>query len=1220
MKFPSPASKFLSVVSRIFALVVVACATVVAHAGSSTTLSITVKGGAAVTSVPAGTVVILTATVGVHPGLVKFCDATATYCTDQYLVGTAQLTPAGKATYRFIPGIGKHSYKAVFVGTQTEPGSSSAAEALTVDGSVAITSSGTPGNYTLAASVTGALKPVGGTVSFLDTTNGNASVGSAEVTNANTPLSFVGSASVVDGKNVLVGSILADFNGDGIPDLAVTNSTGLNVQLGKGDGTFGAPTEIASGEFIGLAAADFNGDGNLDLVSVNFQGNSASILLGAGNGTFAAQPSVTVGNQPTWAAVGDFNGDGIADLVVVNRQDNTISVAIGKGDGTFASPSTISVGNTPETVVVGDFNGDGIADLAVTNILGNSVSILLGIGNGTFATQPLVDGGNQPTWVAVGDFNGDGIPDLATANNLDNTVGILLGKGDGTFTAKAAITAGNSAISVAVADLDGDGILDLVCANYSDNTATIALGKGDGTFTVYATPALGVGPYSVAIADLNGDGKLDIAFADDDDDNESLLLNQGGNVGSVSLSGVSIPGNGTHAILASYGGDASNGTSDSTTVNLTATQVPTTLTVSASPTSATYGQQVVLTAKLTPYSAGNLSTNAENIVFQNNGANIGNGSLTSGTAVLNVTSLPVGTDSIVAVYGGDSNFVTSVSAAKSVTVSSASQATLSITPTSLSFASTPVGTTTAAQVVTIKNTGTAAVSFTASTTITGSGASSFIKSASTCTNPLPAGASCTNSIEFDPTVSGALSAVITYTDTAAGSPQTVALSGMGATASTGLTITPSSLTFQSTTVGASAATQVITLKNGTSAAVSFTASTTITGTGAGSFTKSASTCTNPLAAGASCTNTITFIPASAGMLTATVTYMDSASSAPQTVALSGTGTTAGTGLTITPSSLTFPPTAVGASAATQVITLKNGTSAAVSFTASTTITGTGASSFTKSASTCTNPLAAGASCTNTITFTPVSAGTLTATVTYMDSASSAPQTVALSGTGGTAGPTLTFTPSSLSFGSTAVGTTTAAQVVTIKNTGTTAVSFTASTTITGSGASSFIKSASTCTNPLPAGASCTNSIEFDPTVSGALSAVITYTDTAAGSPQTVALSGTGGSAGPTLTFTPSSLSFGSTAVGTTTAAQLVTIKNTGTTAVSFTASTTITGSGASSFIKSASTCTNPLPAGASCTNSIEFDPKAAGALSAVITYTDTAVGSPQTVGLSGTGH
>jgi hypothetical protein len=333
-------------------------------------------------------------------------------------------------------------------------------------------------------------------------------------------------------------------------------------------------------------------------------------------------------------------------------------------------------------------------------------------------------------------------------------------------------------------------------------------------------------------------------------------------------------------------------------------------------------------------------------------------------------------------------------------------------------------------------------------------------------------------------------------------------------------------------------------------------------------------------------------------------------------------TTPATTLSITPGTLTFASTAIGATTAAQLVTIKNTGTTPVTFSASSSISGTGASSFIKTASTCTNPLPAGASCTNSIEFKPTVSGALTATLSYPDNATGSPQTVTLTGTGtSSTGPTLSITPGTLTFASTAIGATTAAQLVTIKNTGTTPVTFSASSSISGSGASSFIKTASTCTNPLPAGASCTNSIEFKPTAAGALTATLSYPDNATGSPQTVPLTGTGtSSSGPTLSITPGTLTFASTAIGATTAAQLITITNTGSTPVTFSASSSISGSGAGSFIKTASTCTNPLPAGASCTNSIEFKPTAAGALTAVISYPDNATGSPQKVTLNGTGH
>ncbi len=200
--------------------------------GTTTALTLT-AGGSAVSSVSAGTAVTATATVSagstaVTTGQVNFCAATATYCDSIHLLGSAQLTSAGTAVLHFIPGAGSHSYKAVFVGTSVNAASTSSAASLTVTAAIAtkttIAQSGTEGNYTLTATVSGN-GPIGptGNVSFLDTSNNNASVGTATL----------GSATSVQGLSVtesdLVGNspnsiAKADFNGDGIPDLAVANS------------------------------------------------------------------------------------------------------------------------------------------------------------------------------------------------------------------------------------------------------------------------------------------------------------------------------------------------------------------------------------------------------------------------------------------------------------------------------------------------------------------------------------------------------------------------------------------------------------------------------------------------------------------------------------------------------------------------------------------------------------------------------------------------------------------------------------------------------------------------------------------------------------------------------------------------------------------------------------------------------------------------------------
>ena len=153
------------------------------------------------TMVASGSVVTLTATVtsGTSPvttGLVMFCDASAAFCTDIHLLGSAQLTSAGTATFRYVPGVGARSYKAVFAGTRDSASSSSAASPLIVTAayptSTTVTKSGSVNDYSLTATIVGsggAGQP-SGTVSFLDTTSGNVSIASATLGAAQTGVAF----------------------------------------------------------------------------------------------------------------------------------------------------------------------------------------------------------------------------------------------------------------------------------------------------------------------------------------------------------------------------------------------------------------------------------------------------------------------------------------------------------------------------------------------------------------------------------------------------------------------------------------------------------------------------------------------------------------------------------------------------------------------------------------------------------------------------------------------------------------------------------------------------------------------------------------------------------------------------------------------------------------------------------------------------------------------
>ncbi|HLJ93731.1 MAG TPA: VCBS repeat-containing protein [Gemmataceae bacterium] len=314
---------------------------------------------------------------------------------------------------------------------------------------------------------------------------------------------------------------VGDFNGDGIPDLALANygsspnytDGGLTILLGNGDGTFQAPQSYRIGaSALSVAIGDFNSDGKLDLVTANGNG-TINVLLGNGDGTFQAAQSFAPGfSGLKSAAVADFNGDGKLDLAVAGETKDVtdvVSILLGNGDGTFQAPQNYSTAATL-AVAVGDFNGDGKADLA--SVGGQTLSIFLGNGDGTFQPAASYAAGRFSQGLAVGDFNGDGISDIAVADADINgdALKILLGNRDGTFQPVQSYAASFRQTSVAIGDFNHDGRLDLAVGS-STGTVSILVGNGNGTFQ--APQGFAAQGYFLAVADFNGDGHLDIAAA-----------------------------------------------------------------------------------------------------------------------------------------------------------------------------------------------------------------------------------------------------------------------------------------------------------------------------------------------------------------------------------------------------------------------------------------------------------------------------------------------------------------------------------------------------------------------------------------------------------------------------------------------------------------------------------------------------------------------------------
>jgi hypothetical protein len=659
----------------------------VARAQSATTTTLAVSSdGSAATTVASGSVVTLTATVvaGAAPvtvGQVNFCDATAALCSDIHLLGTAQLTSAGAATYKFRPGVGSHSYKAMFLGTPHGAtacaGSASSAAALTVTEAsrptaTTVVEDNTKNNpdspYPLTVTVggTGSTAPTG-MVSFLNTSDGNAEVGTATLGGGPSQLSFLNSLNPVPYPQIFPNLIVTgDFNGDGIPDAVAIGDGGVNILLGDGNGGFTPKPLSSTLSGPALAAADLNGDGKLDLAVAGPGNNTGTvqILLGNGDGTFTpVAMSTPTAFLPTSIAVADFNQDGIPDLAVLVPYSETVTIMLGNGDGTFTvSPASPVTGIQPQSIVSGDFNGDGIPDLVVANFElaaaspSGSLTVLLGNGDGTFlqpATNLLLNNTGNPVSMTVGDFNRDGNLDLAVADAF-GAIFILIGDGHGGFTPQTPIAGGHGLPrSFMVGDFDQDGVADLAVMSSSDNTIVVVPGHGDGTFSQATTSAVtGDDLGAFASADFNGDGYPDLISANET--NLSVFIT----ATEIAMASVSTPlnlppGLATESIVASYPGDSNYGPSTSLPFAISEQLYVPTVTVTPASSSITTAQALMVTIAVNG-GTGN-PTPTGSVVLRSGSYTSASWTLSGGSQSINIPagSLAAGTDTLTVAYTPD---------------------------------------------------------------------------------------------------------------------------------------------------------------------------------------------------------------------------------------------------------------------------------------------------------------------------------------------------------------------------------------------------------------------------------------------------------------------------------------------------------------------------------------------------------------------------------------
>jgi hypothetical protein len=561
--------------------------------------------------------------------------------------------------------------------------------------------------------------------------------------------------------------LVADFNGDGKPDILLSNAplgpSALTVLLGNGDGTFTqAPDSPIYTNYGGapIVCADFNGDGILDLAVAG--GYYLVVLLGNGDGTFtqvSINSSITQADLFGGMVTGDFNNDGKQDIAIAdNTFGQTITLYLGNGDGTFTQGSTINVSNesggSSVNLAVADFNGDGNLDL-VTPIYGDPGSLAIYLGNGHGAFTPA-NGSPISTieWtntVKVGEFNGDGIPDIYVTGGTDTQdLAIYLGNGDGSFTP---VPSANTpqvpcCFYTTLADFNNDGVTDIIASSFYDGNADVYLtASTQSTAKASNISVTGQSPQQV-LASYPGDSTynssksvttpLEVKIA------APIFTPASGTIGqtqSITIttatpgaaiyyqtSGaytiaewipyegpIQIPVQGATTIQA-YATELNYGQSPTTTANYTVLPMSTpTLTVTPGSTSITTAQTLSVAVAVSGGSGNPIPTGS--VILTGGGYTSAAVTLSGGTATINIPagSLAVGNDSLTVSYSPDSTssaLYNSTSASASVIVTVASGFTLSASPGSVSVAQNASATST----ITVTNVGgfTGTVSLTAS--------------------------------------------------------------------------------------------------------------------------------------------------------------------------------------------------------------------------------------------------------------------------------------------------------------------------------------------------------------------------------------------------------------------------------------------------------------------------------------------------------------------------
>lgn len=455
--------------------------------------------------------------------------------------------------------------------------------------------------------------------------------------------STIGSISFADKVDFATGTTpwsiaVGDLDSDGKPDLAVANFNSNTVSIFKNTSTIGSisfaeKTDYITGQKpIDVVIADLEGDGKPDLAVSNYNDNTVSVLKNTssiGNISFTQKIDFATGSSPWCISMENLDGDDKPDLTVANHNSNTVSVLRNtstNGAISFAPKVDFATGDRPIDVSIGDLNNDGKPDLVVTNQFAYTVSVIkntimpwdsipiitsftptsgavgttvtitgtnfntMPVNNVVFfgATQAVVSAasatsltvtvpagatykpisvtdittgltgyasrpfittfnggaafnassfaakvdftaGTNPTSVSINDLDGDGKPDLAVVNSKSNTVSVFRNTGTSdsvSFADKMDYTTGIIPTNISVGDLDGDGKPDLVVTS----TGKVSVFRNTSTigsisFASRVDYTAGSLPVSVAIGDLDGDGRPDLAVANSKFNTVSVFKN-----------------------------------------------------------------------------------------------------------------------------------------------------------------------------------------------------------------------------------------------------------------------------------------------------------------------------------------------------------------------------------------------------------------------------------------------------------------------------------------------------------------------------------------------------------------------------------------------------------------------------------------------------------------------------------------------------------------------